>query len=54
MTKIQTGGVKGQGGVDNLIILQGIIDHAEHLEQELWLTFYDIEKCFDTFGLKTA
>ena len=33
MTKFQT------GVADNLIILQGIIDHAKYLEQELWLTF---------------
>ena len=47
MTKFQTGGVKGKGDVDNLMILRGIIDHAKHLGQELWLTFYDIEKYFD-------
>ena len=35
MTKFQTGGVKGKGVAENLIILQGIIDHAKHLEQEL-------------------
>ena len=31
MTKFQTGGVKGKGVVDNLMILRGIIDHAEYL-----------------------
>ena len=56
MTKLQTGGVKDKGVVDNLIILRGIIDHAEYLGKELWLTFYDIEKCFDSLWLskKTA
>ena len=52
MTKFQTGGVKGKGVVDNLMILRGIIDHAEHLGQELWLTFYNIEKCFDSLWLE--
>ena len=49
MTKFQTGGVKGKGVVDNLMILRGITDHAKYLGQELWLTFYDIEKCFDSW-----
>ena len=31
MTKFQTGGVKGKGVVDNLMILRGIIDHAKYL-----------------------
>ena len=44
MTKFQTGGVKGKGVVDNLMILRGIIDHAKYLGKELWLTFYDIGK----------
>ena len=52
MTKFQTGGVKGKGVVDNLMILQSIIDHAKYLVQELWLTFYDIEKCFDSLWLE--
>ena len=34
------------------MILRGIIDHAKYLGQELWLTFYDIEKCFDILWLK--
>ena len=51
MTKFQTGGRKGKGVVDNLFILRGIIDHAKYLGRELWLTFYDIEKCFDRLWL---
>ena len=46
MTKFQTGGVKGKGVVDNRII------HAKYLGQELWLTFYDTEKCFDSLWLE--
>ena len=38
--------------VDNLFILRGIIDHAKYLGRELWLTFYDIEKCFDRLWLE--
>ena len=52
MTKYQTGGVKGKGVVDNLMILRGIVDHAKYLGQEPWLTFYDIEKCFDSLLLE--
>ena len=54
MTKSQTGGVKGKGVVDNLIILQSIIDHAKYLGQKLWLNFYDIENVLIAYGLKTA
>ena len=52
VTKFQTGGVKGEGGLDNLIILRGIIDRAKYVGQELWLTFYDIETCFDSLWLE--
>ena len=50
MIKFQTGGVKGKGVVDSLMILRGIIDHAKYLWQELWLTFSDIDKCFDSIN----
>ena len=36
----------------NLFILRGIINHANYLGKELWLTFYDIEKCFDSLWLE--
>ena len=36
----------------SVIILRAIIDHAKYLGQELWLTFYDIEKCFGSLWLK--
>ena len=38
--------------MDNLFILRGIINHANYLGKELWLTFYDIEKCFDSLWLE--
>ena len=52
MTKFQTGGRQGKGVVDNLFILRGIIDHAKYLGRELWLTFYNIEKCFERLWLE--
>ena len=52
MTQFQNGGIKGKGVVDNLFIVRGIINHATYLNKELWLTFYDIEKCFDSLWLE--
>ena len=52
ISKFQNGGMKGKGVVDNLFILRGIINHASYLGKELWFTFYDIEKCFDSLGWK--
>ena len=52
MTSFQTGGVKGKGIVDNLFLLRGAIDNCRYLGGELWLTFYDIEKCFDSLWLE--
>ena len=52
MTQFQTGGVKGKGVVDNLFILRGIIDHSVYLNKSTFVTFYDIEKCFDSLWLE--
>ena len=52
MTQFQTGGVKGKGVVDNLFVLRGTIDHSKYLGKELWITFCDIEKCFDSLWLE--
>ena len=49
MSKFQT---KGKGVVNNLFILRGLIDHTDYLGKELWITFYDIEKCFDSLWLE--
>ena len=51
MSNFQNGGAKGKGVVDNLFILRALFDHAKYLNKELWLTFYDIEKCFDSLWL---
>ena len=44
--------MKGKGAVDNLFILRGIVNHANYLVKELWLTFYDTEECFDSLWLE--
>ena len=53
ISKFQNGGMKGKAIVDdNLFILRSIINHANYLGKELWLTFYDIEKCFSSLWLE--
>ena len=52
MTSFHTGGVKGKGVVDSLFLLRSTIDHCRYRGGELWLTFYDIEKCFDSLWLE--
>ena len=44
--------MKGKRVVDNLFILKGIINHANYLGKELWFTFCDMEKCFDSLWLE--
>ena len=52
MAKFQTGDMRGKFVTDNLFILRGIIDHSKYLRKELWISFYDIEKCFDSLWLE--
>ena len=52
MSNFQTGGVKGKGVTDNLFMLRGMIDYCNYLGKELWISFYDIEKCFDSLWLE--
>ena len=52
MAKFQTGGMKSKGVTDNSFILRGIIDHSNYLGKELWISFYDTEKCFDSLWLE--
>ena len=49
ISKFQNGGMRGKRV---LFILRGIINHADYLGKELWLTFYDTEKCFDSLWLE--
>ena len=32
--------------------MRGLLDHAKYLGKEVWATFYDIEKCFDSLWLQ--
>ena len=52
MSKFQNGGAKGKSVTDNLFILRGAIDHARYLGKEVFITFYDTEKCFDNLWLQ--
>ena len=52
MSKFQNGGMRGKGVVDNVFLLRGLLDHAKYLGKEVWVTFYDIEKCFDSLWLQ--
>ena len=52
MSKFQNGGMRGKGVVDNLFLLRGLLDHAKYLGKEVWVTFYDIEKCFYSLWLQ--
>ena len=54
MTSFQTGGVKSKRVTDNLFLLRSAIDHCRYLGEELWLTFYDIEKCVDSPWLEDS
>ena len=52
MSKFQNDGVKGKSVTDNLFILKGIIDNSKYLSKGVFITFYDIKKCFDSLWLK--
>ena len=52
MAEFQTGGMRAKGVTNNLFILRGIIDHSKYLGKELWISFYDVEKCFDSLWLE--
>ena len=52
ISKFQNGGMKGKGVVDSLFILRATVNHAKYLDKELLITFYDIEKCFDSLWLE--
>ena len=52
ISKFQNGGMKGKGVVDSLFILRAMVNHAKYLNKELLITFYDIEKYFDSLWLE--
>ena len=45
MSNFQNGGSKGKDLEDNLFLLRALIDY---MGKQLWLTFYDTEKYFDS------
>lgn len=44
----QNGFRRGRGGIDNLYILKEIVERSIIQEKELYLTFLDLEKAYDT------
>ena len=52
MSRLQSRSMKGKSVVDNLFITRGLISHTVYLNKELWITFYDTEKCFDSLWLE--
>ena len=52
MSNFWNGGSKGKGVVDNLLLLRALIDHSKYMGKQLWLTFYDIKKSFDSLWLE--
>ena len=52
MSKFQNGGAKRKSVTNNLFILRGAIDHSRYLGTEVYITFYDTEKCFDSLWLQ--
>ena len=44
--------LKERGVVNNLFIMRALISHSLYVNQPLFLTFYDIEKCFDSLWLE--
>ena len=33
-------------------MLRALTDHSKYIDKQLWVTFYDIEKCFDSLWLE--
>ena len=38
--------------VDNLFIMRALVSHSLYVNQPFFLTFYEIEKCFDSLWLE--
>ena len=52
MSNFQNRGSKEKAVVDNLFFLRTLIYHSKYMGMQLWLTFYDTEKCFDSLWLE--
>ena len=51
---MQNGGKKGRSTVDNVMILLSIIERNKYLGKDTFITYADIEKCFDNIWLDDA
>lgn len=52
MSNLQCGGKKNRSTADQLFVLRAILDYNKYLNNEIYLIFGDIEKCFDKLWLK--
>ena len=52
MQPFQNGGTEGRGPCDNLFIANNVIEDYRDREENLYLLFADLEKCFDKLHLK--
>ena len=50
--KDQAGGTKGRAPIDNWIALMALRDRYRYLNQDLYLYFCDLVKCFDKLWLR--
>ena len=53
-TESQTGGKKKRGTIDNVMVLFSTIERNTYLGRETYVTYTDIEKCFDNIWLNDA
>ena len=54
ITEMQTGGKKKRGPIDNVMILLNKVERNKYLGTDTYVTFTDIEKCFDNIWLDDA
>ena len=48
----QTGGVTGRSTIDNTMVMLAIVERNKYLKKPTFITFADIEKCFDKLWLE--
>jgi hypothetical protein len=48
----QTGGVSKRSGIDNLLTVLSIVERNTYLNKTTYLTFADVQKCFDSLWLE--
>ena len=54
ISESQTGGKKKRGTIDNIMILLSVVERNKYLGKETYITYTDIEKCFDNIWLDDA